>query len=412
MRRLAGISSTISSTSGAPSRGATSRTVSTDAAASRPALNRKTAKRTAASKGYTNVSPLRAKVQARAQGLGQLAKNDPDAAKRMVAAGQVLARAQGLGLGAAAGNLAGPAGGGLISGSNRGYSGSGGKGGDGYDSYYYGGYGYYGHHFSLSFGYWGCNWWGWPYYCSYYYPYWCSSYYSWWYTPHYYGYYPYYPGYQSTVVYHHYYGDDDVVYVTEEEPVQEYVGEGAVVDDEPYEVGPRRASSLSTAAERYLTLGDRAFREGRYADAVQFYAKAVEFAPQEGVLHLILADALFATGDYHYAAYAIRRALELDPALAGAIVDKHAFYPDPEELDRQIARLEIFLEENPADQDARLVLATNYLFAARPAAAVDLQESSLALPLRTDSAANLILESARKVQYGAEEAVEVEVGVK
>ena len=34
-----------------------------------------------------------------------------------------------------------------------------------------------------------------------------------------------------------------------------------------------------------------------------------------GVLFLVLSDALFATGDYHYAAYALRRALELDPGI-------------------------------------------------------------------------------------------------
>ena len=69
----------------------------------------------------------------------------------------------------------------------------------------------------------------------------------------------------------------------------------------------------------------------------------------------------------------------------------------------------MLIEENPADQDARLVLATNYLFAARPAAAVDLLESNLALSLRADSAAKLVLESARNVQHGVE-AAPVEIG--
>ena len=53
------------------------------------------------------------------------------------------------------------------------------------------------------------------------------------------------------------------------------------------------------AATEYMALGDRAFTEGRYGDAVHYYARAVEFAPEDGVLQLVLSDALFATGDYH-----------------------------------------------------------------------------------------------------------------
>jgi tetratricopeptide (TPR) repeat protein len=158
--------------------------------------------------------------------------------------------------------------------------------------------------------------------------------------------------------------------------------------------------SLSIAAERYLTLGDRAFRDGRYSDAVQFYAKAVEYSPNEGVLHLVLADALFATADYRYAAYSLRRALELDPALAGAVVDKHEFYADPADFDRHLAEAETFVANNPADSDARLVLAANFLFGNRPAAAVDLLESHSALSLRADTAATVILKTAREIQYG------------
>jgi tetratricopeptide (TPR) repeat protein len=147
---------------------------------------------------------------------------------------------------------------------------------------------------------------------------------------------------------------------------------------------------LVRAASHYLTLGDRAFREGRYSDAVHFYAKAVEFSPDEGVLHLILADALFATGDYHYAAYALRRAFELDPQLADSVVDKHGFYGDPTEFDRQIALLERYLEDHFIDDDARLVLAANYLFGNRPSQALDLLDSAFSLGLRETHAGKVL----------------------
>lgn len=236
---------------------------------------------------------------------------------------------------------------------------------------------------------WTCSWM--PYYLygySYYYPQYCKPSY-------------YYPLYYSTIVHHVYeedQGDEDVsvvVYADDQDDVivsNEPVGEAAAI-------GSPLRSSLEVAADRYLSLGDRAFREGRYTDAAQFYAKAVEYAPTQAVLHLVLADALFATGDYHYAAYSIRRGLELEPTLAQAVVDKHEFYTDPAEFDRHIARAELLLGENPEDADVRLVLAANYLFGNRSASAVDLLEKTPALSGSSDVAAKAILDSARLLQY-------------
>jgi len=218
---------------------------------------------------------------------------------------------------------------------------------------------------------------------------WCS-YYGWWYPYWYACYRPYYcswPSYYSTVVYRTVYEEVPVyetVYVDPAEPVGEAVAPAAPVVDRQ-----------SLASDRYLTLGDQAFREGRYTDAVQFYAKAVQFAPGEGALHLVLADALFAAGDYHYAAYSIRKALELDPALAEAVVDKHAFYADPAEFDRQLAVLELYLHDHPTDRDARLVLALNYLLGMRAPDAVALLDEPASASLRDDPAARAILASAR-----------------
>ncbi len=155
---------------------------------------------------------------------------------------------------------------------------------------------------------------------------------------------------------------------------------------------------LSTAAERYLTLGDRAFREGRFGDAVHFYAKAVEFSPNEGALYLVLADALFATGDYHYAAFVVRKALELDPTLVDIPVDKHSFYGDPSDFDRQLMILERYVKDHPTDTDARLLLALNLLFGARPGDAADLLESPHSAFLNSDPAAALIRESAQRTR--------------
>jgi len=255
-------------------------------------------------------------------------------------------------------------------------------------------------------GYWGSWWWWWnwscyPYAACYWYGYgwwpyrsfgwWGPNCYSWYYTP---------PVYYSTVIYQYAEPAQQVAQVVEEAPAQ--VGEGVAVADQArldrlLRSGP---DSAARASGQYLTLGDRAFREGRYADAVHFYARAVEFAPDEAVLYLVLSDGLFATGDYHYGAFALRKALELDPTLATAAIDKHEFYDDPREFDEQLAQLESYLIDRPGDDDARLMLAANYLFGGRPAAAVDLLGDPSSDRLLDDPAAALILQAARDVQYG------------
>ena len=345
---------------------------------------------------------------ARARGLTRLATKDPQAARRIAAAGDVLANAASAGMAVGAGAVAGPAAAGAVRGATRGSSSSSSS-----ESCYWWGWSdcsddfCWGFSFSFGCGWGSCwPWWSfgwWPYYCygyNYCYPYYCYPY-------------SYYPYYYSSVVYPYYdddYDDDgDVIVYADgddgyaEAPPAEPVGEAAAGERKP---DSKVRTSLSIAAERYLTLGDSAFREGRFGDAAQFYAKAAEYAPDEGVLHLVLADALFATGDYHYAAYAIRRAFELDPTLADAVVDKHEFYTDPADFDRHIARAEIFLRENPDDSDARLVLAANYLFGNRPASAVDVLETVSALSLRADTAATAILGAARAAQHGEPAPVE------
>ena len=164
------------------------------------------------------------------------------------------------------------------------------------------------------------------------------------------------------------------VVVEREVPVA--AGEGVVAAGAEPSPAQEIVDALQVAARKHLDEGDAAFREGRYADAVHHYARALECSPQDAGLHLVLADALFATGDYHYCAWSLRRAVELDPAVLDVDVDKHAFYADPAEFDRQLALAEGFLEDHFLDDDARLVLAFNYHCAKRHAEAVTLLESA------------------------------------
>ncbi|MEX1023582.1 MAG: tetratricopeptide repeat protein [Planctomycetota bacterium] len=231
----------------------------------------------------------------------------------------------------------------------------------------------------------GSSWWAAPSYLSCWYPWWRNYWVPTYYVP-----------YTATqVIYQTAY---EPVYVDSQPAAAAPVGEAWVPNAAAGR--PAAPSSLSLAAERYLSLGDTAFREGRFTDAVQFYSKAIEYAPGQGALYLLLADALFAAGDYHYAAYAIRRAYELEPELLTNPVDKHAFYDDPAVYDRQIAVLEQYVADRSGDRDARLVLALNYLFAGRPAAAVDLLRDLDSQTLVGEDVAQALLETGMRLEYG------------
>ena len=235
---------------------------------------------------------------------------------------------------------------------------------------------------SFSYGWpYGSCWWGWPGYSSY----WGygSSYWGWGYSPWIY----------RTVVYETY--APEVIVVQQPAPEAEFVPAAPAAGALP-QVAPEVRAGLEASADESLLAGDAAFREARYSDAVRHYARAVEFSPERGSLWLILSDALFATGDYHYAAYAFRRALELDATLLETIVDKHAWYSDPAEFDRHIAWSEAYLRDHVLDEDARLILAANYLFAKRFASASDVLESAFGAGLVETPAGKLVLERSRR----------------
>lgn len=222
---------------------------------------------------------------------------------------------------------------------------------------------------------------------------------------------PFLPSYNSFIIY-----DDpepQVIYV--EVPAEQPAAGEVVVQQEfvdaavpaqtslpPEATDPGLQRELNRAAAYYLTQGDRAFREARFGDAAHFYAKAVEFSSDSGILYLVLSDALFATGDYRYAAYALRQAFDREPDLARNLIDKREFYADPAQFDRQLATLERYVEDHVLDMDARLVLSANYLFSGRPDAAWSLLENPFSEELRGTSEGKLIQSSAQQVMFGDE----------
>ena len=235
----------------------------------------------------------------------------------------------------------------------------------------------------ISYGSW-CGWYGW---------------YGWYRSPLYYRYYGYGPwwndAYYAPTVVTSTIHTTEIVEVPVVQEVQAPVNQGLIAGAEvgsPAEV----QSALQRAAVEYLSLGDRAFAEERYGDAVRHYARAVECSPKDPVLHLVLSDALFATGDYHYAAHCLRRALELQPDLLDVEFDKRNFYGDPSGFDHHLLLLEGYLADHVLDDDARLLLGANYLFGGNPDSTVTLFSETFGEPVRNSDAGRLLLAAAQR----------------
>ncbi|MCA8952954.1 MAG: tetratricopeptide repeat protein [Planctomycetes bacterium] len=123
-------------------------------------------------------------------------------------------------------------------------------------------------------------------------------------------------------------------------------------------------------AAKYVELGDFYFKAGRFSEAEDAYARARSYAPDDAALHFVLADAAFAVGDYHFAAFLIAEALRLDPTLARAEADKRDFYGDPKLFDEHMAALEKYLADKEYDASAHLVRGYNLRFSDRDTAAI------------------------------------------
>ncbi|MGA0059219.1 MAG: tetratricopeptide repeat protein [Planctomycetota bacterium] len=131
---------------------------------------------------------------------------------------------------------------------------------------------------------------------------------------------------------------------------------------EPAEPAP---DSLEALALKHVRLGDYYFKQGRYEEAAESYVRALTYAPEDGALHFVLADALFAQADYHYAAYMLGKGLALDPGLVDALADKRTFYGDAGDFERQMAELDTYLADKPYDAAAWLMKGYNLRFSGR-----------------------------------------------
>ena len=140
---------------------------------------------------------------------------------------------------------------------------------------------------------------------------------------------------------------------------------------------PREGAALRDAtlerlpAPRLVDLGDDHFAKERFHRAVECYRLAVRKAPNDPTAAFALGHGLFALGRYEEAGQTLRRAVRLFPDIVAVAMNRRDFYSDPTLFECQLARLADHVRHNPADAQARFLLAYNYYFSGRLAEARD-----------------------------------------
>lgn len=141
------------------------------------------------------------------------------------------------------------------------------------------------------------------------------------------------------------------------------------------------------AAGPLIDRGDDLFGRGRFPQAAVAYRAAARKAPKDPLAAYALGHGLFAVGDYEGAAQALRRGVQLYPALLAVPMHRRDFYGDRRVFDAQLALLQRYVQEHPDHQDARFLLGYNLFFSQQRARA---REHFAALG-KEDRAARLFL---------------------
>jgi hypothetical protein len=163
----------------------------------------------------------------------------------------------------------------------------------------------------------------------------------------------------------------------------------------PGGIGGRRGGSQGAASLHLETRRTPRSREGRYSDAVHDYARPSRRSPTKASSTSSSPTRCSRRATTTTPAYALRRALELDPTLVDSVVDKHSFYGDPAEFDRQLELLERYLGDHFLDEDARAPPRGELPVRAKPPMAVDLLQSPSSASV-TDSRTGLDAPRARR----------------
>jgi tetratricopeptide (TPR) repeat protein len=158
--------------------------------------------------------------------------------------------------------------------------------------------------------------------------------------------------------------------------------------------------SQPTVADNYFEEAVKAFAAGNYNAAVENFACAMEYAPEDMVLPFAYAQALLANEQYTEAANVLRSALEkISPEKEGVFFAR-GLYPDDDVLSRQIDRLAEKATAYSFDADLQLLWGYQLLGIGEVDKALEPLSRAMQ-DLQNATAAKVLLDLAEKIKVGS-----------
>jgi tetratricopeptide (TPR) repeat protein len=185
-------------------------------------------------------------------------------------------------------------------------------------------------------------------------------------------------------------------------PVTTYVPETVVASTQP----PVPAQSEPTAAApttSFADQGEAAFRSGDYKQAAYAWRHAIVDNPQNPTLIMMLAQSMFATGNFNEAAGATQAAMQMLPKEQWGVVigNYKELYRTPQDYTDQLRALEKAVKDKPNDPALRFLLGYHYAYLGYPQQSIDQLDAALKAEPRDEAAKKLRDEMRAKLPKSA-----------
>jgi len=133
---------------------------------------------------------------------------------------------------------------------------------------------------------------------------------------------------------------------------------------------PKEAEQVESSGEsnEFVRQGEEALKVRDYRSAVRAWRHAVVDDPKNGITVMMLAQALFAAGEYDESAAAAQQAMRLLPEAKWreAVSKFREFYTNPQDYSDQLSELEKAVERYPNDPSLRFELGFQYAYSGHP----------------------------------------------
>ncbi len=141
----------------------------------------------------------------------------------------------------------------------------------------------------------------------------------------------------------------------------------------PTPTTPAASADPATSARAFTDQGEAAFKAGDYKGAVYAWKHAIVDDAQNPVLLMMLAQAMFATGNFEEAAGATQAAMHMMPKDKwGVVVTNYKdLYGNVQDYTDQLRALEKAVKDKPDNPALRFLAGFHYAYLGFPKEAVD-----------------------------------------